>query len=438
VKESALRRLLTRLADIGVVILPLLVFAGLVAAYLGLVGLREIIPPNQLTMAAGRAGGGYDAYAQQYREILARDGIRLRILETAGSVENARLLEDGTADVALLQGGIPVAPSAGIEALAAITLEPFFIFYRSDLDDAADPTGWEGLRVAAGEPGGGTRAAIETVVEVLELDIDPGGFLPFGGADAAQALMRGEADVAVFVAPIDAPYLAPLLPRDKIAISSLRDAESLSRRVPFIHPADIPRAGLDYVARIPRERVPLLAMIATLAGQGDLHPALVNRLVRAAQEIHDGPILISDTLTFPSAQGASLPMKPQAAQTLAGAPGLLERLLPYWIAAQITRVTVLLVPLLVLLVPLFRALPGIYAWRMRARVYRRYRRLVAIDAEADAPMSEARRRRLLDELDAIDQEAKALDVPPRYREYAYTLRLHIDLVRRRLAGVEPA
>ena len=158
-----MRRLLTRLADIGVVVLPLLVFAGLVAAYLALVGLREIVPPKQLAMAAGSAGGGYDAYAQQYREILARDGITLHILETAGSVENARLLADGTADVALLQGGIPVAPGAGVEALAAITLEPFLIFHRSDLADGADPNAWPDLRVAIGEPGSGRQAVARAI-----------------------------------------------------------------------------------------------------------------------------------------------------------------------------------------------------------------------------------------------------------------------------------
>lgn len=432
-----MRRLLIRIADIGFVLLPLIIFAGLVAGYLALVGLRELIPPQTLTMAAGRAGGGYDAYAQKYRQILAEDGVTLDIIDTAGSVENASLIEDGVADVALIQGGIPINPAVGAESLAAVFLEPFFIFYRSDLIDAANPSSWPALRVAAGEPGGGTRMAINRLVLELDLRLDPELFLSLGGTAAADALRAGEVDVAVFVAPIDAPYLQPLLTDPRIAIRSLRDSDALHRRLPFVRPADIPPAGIDYGQRIPPESVPLTAMIATLVAQGDLHPALVNRMVRAAQEVHSGPVLLSDTLHFPSAEGASLPMNPQAAAALGRPPGVFERVLPYWIAAQITRVTVLLVPLLVI-VPLLRALPGLYEWRMRSRVYRHYGRLTSIDAEAAQAIEEGRRTELLAELDEIDADAKALVVPPKYREQAYTLRLHIDLVRRRIAGAPAA
>lgn len=434
-----MRRLLVRIADIGVVLLPLMVFAGGVAAYLTLIGIKEFLPPKALSMAVGRPGGGYDAIAQDYRRILARDGITLDILDTAGSMENSRLLARGAADVALIQGGVPVSEETRAEALAAVFVEPFFIFHRTDMAEAADPASWGGLRIAAGEPGGGTRMALNALIEGLGLGLDQSRFLPLGGADAARALLQDNADVAIFVAPIDAPYLAPLLADpDRIAIASLRDTAALSRRLPFVRSVDIPAAGLDYAARIPAERVPLTAMIATLAAQGDLHPALVNRLVRAAEEIHSGPVLLSDTLSFPSAEGASLPMNPQARAALSSEPGLLERILPYWVAAQITRVTVLLVPLLVLLVPLLRAVPGLYEWRMRSRVYRRYGRLTAIDAEAAGGLDDARRDALLGELDAMDAEAKSLEVPVKYRDAAYNLRLHIDLVRRRISAARSA
>jgi hypothetical protein len=90
---------------------------------------------------------------------------------------------------------------------------------------------------------------------------------------------------------------------------------------------------------------------------------------------------------------------------------------------------------------LIRAVPGIYAWRMHSRVYRRYGELVSIEREVKRGASAERRRWLLQRLDAIDQEAGSLHLPARYREYAYTFRLHIDLVRRELsrtASPEPA
>lgn len=420
------------LSNLGPLLLPLIVIGGLIAAFVTFSGLKELVPPDRLVMAAGRPGGGYYAYAERYRDILARDGITVEILETAGSMDNSRMLALGEADVALVQGGVPITDAAGLEALAATFLEPFLILYRSDFIDAADPTGWNELRVAAGEPGSGTRAAIDATADGLGIIIQHENLLPLGGQAAADALLAGEVDVAVFVAPIDSPYMTPMLTDPRIRISSLRDTEALTRRVGFVRAADIPPSALDYASQVPEDRIPLTAMIATLVGQGDLHPALVDRLVRAAQQIHSGPVLLSADLEFPMAEGTILPMNSQARTILEKGPSALDQYLPYWIAAQITRVTLLLVPLLVLLVPLLRMLPGIYEWRMRSRVYRRYNELVAIDSEAENALTDDRRAELTAQLDLIEQEAKAVQVPVKYREYAYTLRVHIDLVRRKL------
>ena len=87
-----------------------------------------------------------------------------------------------------------------------------------------------------------------------------------------------------------------------------------------------------------------------------------------------------------------------------------------------------------LLVPLFRIAPAIYQWQMRSRVYRHYLDLFAIDAEvgrakrpdaAFRPRVPARR---------IEAGALRLNLPVSFREYAYALRGHIDIVRRRIAA----
>ncbi|MEL6211345.1 MAG: C4-dicarboxylate ABC transporter substrate-binding protein, partial [Pseudomonadota bacterium] len=100
----------------------------------------------------------------------------------------------------------------------------------------------------------------------------------------------------------------------------------------------------------------------------------------------------------------------------------------------LNRVILLLLPVIVLVLPLLRALPGLYAWRMRARVYRHYDELIAIDNEASHRLEAGRRRELWARLAEIDAETHALRLPLSYRERAYALRMHIDLVRRKLAG----
>jgi NMT1-like family len=318
-------------------------------------------------------------------------------------------------------------------ALAAVFLEPLLIFHRGETERAVDPVAWAELRVAAGEPGSGTRAAVLAAARALALPLTPEMLLPIGGTDAVQALLDRRVDVAVFVAPVTAPYLEPLFQSDEVRIAPIRDAEALARRLPYVRMVDIPPAALDYARRIPDERVPLVAMVAALVARDDLHPALVNRLVRAAERIHAGTDLVNVAPIFPSSQGLGLPVNAQAAAALENGPDAFERLLPYWMSAQVSRFALLLVPIVVLLLPLFRLLPGFYAWRMHSRIYRRYQELKTIEREAESGVAAARLEQLLARLERIDAEARSVRVPPRYREYAYTLRMHIDLVRRKLA-----
>ena len=50
-------------------------------------------PPDRITIATGGPNGAYKAFAERYRDVLARDGVTLEILETKGSLENIALLE---------------------------------------------------------------------------------------------------------------------------------------------------------------------------------------------------------------------------------------------------------------------------------------------------------------------------------------------------------
>jgi len=63
---------------------------------------REVVrpPPAQsLTMTAGPEGGGYAFYAEQFRTILGKNGIRLTVQTSAGPrpLESFRRLDDAAA-----------------------------------------------------------------------------------------------------------------------------------------------------------------------------------------------------------------------------------------------------------------------------------------------------------------------------------------------------
>src|SRR5215469_12803337 len=66
------------------------------------------LPPRVVLMTSGAPGSDYQALAERYRDILKRSGVELRLLPSAGSVENLQRLNDAKAGVAVgfAQGGV--------------------------------------------------------------------------------------------------------------------------------------------------------------------------------------------------------------------------------------------------------------------------------------------------------------------------------------------
>lgn len=408
-----------------------LILAATIGGFLALAILLDIVPDRRATMAAGSAGSAYHALALRYRAILAEDGVTLDVLETPGSVANLARLASGEADVALVQGGIPAPEGAPVSALATVFLEPMLVFHRAGLDGADDPVRWAGMRVAGGAEGSGTRYAIRRVLDTLGLG-GADALVPLGGAAAAGALLAGEIDVAIFVTPVGAGYLAPLYAAPEIVLASIRDVEALRRRLPFVMRADLPPASLDYAAVKPATRIDLAAMVAQLAARDDLHPALVDRLLRAARLIHAERDLLTGEGRFPSVESGTLRMNKQARTILASPPSRLDRYIPWWMAAQVTKMVLLIVPLVLVMLPLLRVLPGLYGWTMRSRVYKHYADLIEIEKRAMVADDPAERQALAARLDGVQEALTHMRLPEAFRDRAYTMQMHIDLIRARL------
>ncbi|MBO9470884.1 ABC transporter substrate-binding protein [Endozoicomonas sp. G2_2] len=395
---------------------------------------RDILPPSTIRFAAGTENGGYWRIAERYRDILARDNIDLKLIPTAGSVENARLMASGEADAALLQGGI--AAGERIETLGAVFTEPFLIFARptADVDVPRNPAQWSGLRIAAGEDGSGTRAAAQAFLNAAGLSDNANTLLPRGGAEAASALTSGDADVALFVAPLSAPYLAPLLADGDTTLLQLDHIVALSRRMPQSILVDVPSGAFALDPPLPARERQLLGLVARIVAQPELHPAIVDRLVEAAREVHEPGDVITPEGQFPTMDNTSLPQDPYARDLIADGASPLNAFLPYWVVAQISRFAILLLPIVFLLLPLLRTLPGLYKWSVRNRVFRHYARIREIDEAASETEDPQQLRELQSELAELDRQIANLHLPLTYRGYAYDARLHIDLLRKRIAN----
>ncbi|MEM9759438.1 MAG: TAXI family TRAP transporter solute-binding subunit [Pseudomonadota bacterium] len=413
-------------------LLGLLLVGLLVAGVSAVLRQLNLLPPESLRMAAGPPGSAYHATAQAYRDILARDGIELELLESQGSVDNAELLaEADRVDVALVQGGVPL--EGDVVGLSAVDLEPLWVFSAGS--DIQEPNGWDALRVAAGGEGSGTRLVADRLQEISGATaLDRSVAFARGGMAAAEALLAGELDIALFVAPATASYLQDLLASDQLKILSLAHSEALALGISGARLVRLPSGILSYPRALPPEDLDLVALVTRLVAREDIHPALVNRLMHAVKEVHGERGVLPAGEQYPSSRDLGVPVNDYAEQLLSDGFSPLENLLPYWIVAQLNRVLLVLVPALLLLLPLLRLLPALYQAVLNRRVYGHYARVHEIDealVQRGGEMNERELRNLRGELDDIERRLLRANLPNTYRKQAYTLLHHVDYVRRR-------
>jgi TRAP transporter TAXI family solute receptor len=390
-------------------------------------------PPKRVVIATGRTDGAYYRYAQQYRERLAREGITLEIRETSGSVENIRLLEDPASgvDLAFVQGGTGTATKTeSLVSLASLYFEPLWVFSRT----APGPTDLRelrGRRLAVGPDGSGTRAVALTLLAANGITETTARLLALTGMDATEALRGGTVDIVFMIAGPSSPAVKEMLTTPGIQLLGFPRADAYTRHFPFLTKLVLPAGGLSLQDNLPSHESWLLAPAATLVVRTDFHPALVDLILVTAAAIHGRRGLFEAPQQFPSPEYLEFPLMGDAQRYHKSGPPFLARYLPFWAATLVDRVKVLLLPLLVL-VPLARLVPQVYRWRIRSKIIKRYRDVVEADQVLARRPSPAECAELLTRLDQIEEDVRSLRVPLGYADAHYDLRMHVDLVRRKV------
>jgi TRAP transporter TAXI family solute receptor len=414
-----------------------LALAVLILTYLLFV---EAPPPKRIVMASGGKTGAYYRYAQRYAEALQKEGLTLEVRETEGSVENLRLLEDDHSGVAvaICQSGIATADDQGkLVALGSLYREPLWVFYRGD-----KPLGrlgeLSGKRIGIGKPGSGTYAI---AIELLRANglVDPGSeestrvtLVKDSVTAVAAALQKGELDAGFFVAGFDADYIKKLMNDDRLRLLSFSQHEAYHREFRFLSEVTVPAGLANLGENLPRQDISLVAPTAMLVVRKDMHPALISVLLTAATHIHGKGDELSNPGEFPSASYTDLPISEHAEHYYKSGPPVLQRVLPFWLALLLDRMKIMLIPLIMLLMPLFRAAPPLVRWRTRRKIYLWYAALRDIDQKLATGLSGPQFDEELARLRAIEQQVAFVEVPLSYMVEFYHLRLHLTMVRERL------
>ncbi|MGD0491539.1 MAG: TAXI family TRAP transporter solute-binding subunit [Steroidobacteraceae bacterium] len=415
---------------------PILLLA--VLAIWGALHFVRAAPPHTITISTGPAGSAFETVAERYAKILARSGITLKVVESAGSMENLARLSDrkSRVDIALVQAGLSQDDQAAdLVSLGAMFYQPVTIFYRSPkpLMRLSD---FRSQRIAIGPEGSGTRYLALALLKANEIDpAGPTRLLPLEGDAAREALLRGRADAIFLTGDSASPItIREMLHAEGIQLFGFPQADAYVRRFPYLNKLVVPPGAFDLGENLPPAEVNLLAPAVELVAHSDLHPALVDLLVDAAVQVHGRATLLQSAGQFPNPAMHSLPLDPEAARYYkSGDRSFTYRYLPFWLASLVNRAVVVLVPIFVLLVPGLRYLPQLYRWRIDSRIHHRYGELMAIEREALGSLSGERRAVLLERLRAVERSVISGKMPASHAEQLYLLRQHMAFVRESLS-----
>lgn len=398
--------------------------------------LHLLQPPPQkvVVMSTGSKTGAYHAFGQRYKELLAKEGVKLELVNSQGSGDNIQRLKDPASDVsaALIQGGIGAGQdNSSLMSIGRMFVEPVWIFHRDGLD-LRRLSDLKGRVVSVGPEGSGTRILAIEILKRANVNADNAKLLSVDRDTAVKGLRAGEVDAVVLAFAPEAPALQDLLRDPSIKLLNLREADALVRLMPYLNKVTLPAGVFDLEQNVPAEEVHLVAPVASLVVRDTMHPALVGLLAKAASELHGGPSLVHKMGEFPVPTDPVFPMSDDAERFYKSGQPILQRLLPFWLANFVERMLVLIVPLATVAIPLFKGIPAIYKWRVRRRLdywYGRLRHLekaiARLDGRSVTPVH-------LTEFEIIDGAVQRLNVPKAFAEAYYNLRSHVDLVRGRL------
>jgi len=351
-----------------------------------------------------------------------------------GSVENLELLRRGDVSLAFVQGGTASDDDRReLQALGSLFLEPVWVFTRSnEMTDRL--TGMAGRRIAIGPELSGTHRLAERLLEANGITAANATLEAIDNAAALRRLQTGMLDAAMFVASAEAPFLQDVIADPSLALVGFERAPAYERKFSFLMPVVLREGVLDLARDIPPRDTRLVASAATLAARPDLNPKVIPALLDAVTRVHETGGVFEERRQFPSADLADLPMNPDARRYILEGPSFLYRWLPYGTAVVLDRLKVLLLPLVALLLPLFRIGPPLYQWRVRSKIYRWYGAVRDIDMELlgdrTVDVADLRAR-----LRTLEQEVAGVHVPLSYAGEQYHLRLHIRLLQERLEAL---
>lgn len=394
-------------------------------------------PPKVIEMATGFPTGLYYQFGERLKKEVALDGVNLEVKATGGTIDNLKLLNDPQSGVnfAMIQGGVAdVSQHPNLVSIAGMFYEPVWVWYR---EPAFKNEGGrlqvlgqlKGKRVAMGNEGSGTLALSTALLKISGISENEIRAEKLKPDEVLAKLNSGDLDAAFIVAAAEAPILEKFYKIPGIRIMSFDQADAYTRNLPYLSKVSVPRGLLSIEHDLPRQDIQVIAPTATLVTHDNVSPAMISLLLSASYDILKSYSRLQKPGEFPSASGMDFPLHVDAEIYLKDGPSFLHRHLPFWTAVWVGRFVKIVIPLLVILIPLFTYVPSAKNFLLRLKLAQVYAELRELDKNAFNP---ALKEKNFKDLEAIERRVNNIKVSMMDSKELYDLKGHVGDVRARL------
>lgn len=394
-------------------------------------------PPRSIELATGFPTGLYQKFGEKLQTELAREGVSLKLRTTGGTSDNLALLSnpDSGVDFAMVQGGVAdLLKHPNFVSIAGVFYEPVWVWYReSSFPNESGRLGLlsqlKGKRISIGNEGSGTLSLASQLLEASGLTLGDVRAEKLKPLDALEKFKKGELDAVFLVSAAEAPLVKSFYETPGIRLMSFEQAEAYVHLFPFLSKVTVPRGVVSIGYDLPKQDIQVLAATATLVGKQDVSPALVTLLLGATYDILKTYSYLQKPGEFPSGTGLDFPLHVDAEIYLKDGPSLLHRYLPFWTAVWIGRFAKIVIPLLVILIPLFTYIPAAKNLLLRLKLSQVYDELKVIERNASNP---ALKEKNFKDLEDIERRVGNIKVSMLDAKELYDLKGHVGEVRGRL------
>ena len=394
-------------------------------------------PPRSIELATGFPTGLYHQFGKKLQSELAEQGVSMKLRTTGGTGDNLALLSDQNSgvDFAMVQGGVAdLSKYPGLVSIAGVFYEPVWVWYRepsfkSEGGRLSLLSQLKGKRVSIGNDGSGTLALTSELLKASGLSMNDFHAEKLKPLDALEKFKKNELDAVFIVSAAEAPILKNFYETPGIRLMSFEQAGAYVHLFPFLSKVTVPRGVVSIAYDLPRQDIQVLAATATLVGKDDVSPALVTLLLGDTYDILKTYSYLQKPGEFPSGTGLDFPLHVDAEIYLKDGPSFLHRHLPFWTAVWIGRFAKIVIPLLVILIPLFTYIPAAKNFFLRLKLSKVYEELKVIEKNASIPELKEKNYR---DLEDIERRVGNIRVSMLDAKELYDLKGHVGEVRGRL------